>query len=57
MLQGESYPSRATGVLLHVSSLPEGDFGEGAQKFIDFLADIGASIWQTLPLNMPHDDG
>jgi 4-alpha-glucanotransferase len=57
MLQTASYPSRAAGVLLHVSSLPEGDFGTGAQKFIDFLSDIGASIWQTLPLNMPHDDG
>ncbi len=45
------------GVLLHVSSLPAGNFGVDAYKFIDFLAEIGASIWQTLPLNMPHDDG
>ena len=44
-------------MLLHISSLPAGNFGENAYKFVDFLAAIGASIWQTLPLNMPHDDG
>ena len=56
---------RRAGVLLHISSLPSsqsnqnacGDFGADAFKFVDFLAEIGASIWQTLPLNMPHDDG
>ena len=42
---------------MHISSLPAGNFGENAYKFVDFLAAIGASIWQTLPLNMPHDDG
>ena len=59
-----SHPNatRRAGVLLHISSLPAGDsstgnFGADAFKFIDFLASIGASIWQTLPLNMPHDDG
>ena len=54
--------ARRAGVLLHISSLPvgsfgTGDFGANANRFIDFLAEIGASIWQTLPLNMPHDDG
>ena len=34
-----------------------GNFGADAYKFVDFLVSIGASIWQTLPLNMPHDDG
>ena len=48
---------RCAGVLLHISSLPMADFGEDAIRFIDFLADVGASVWQTLPLNMPHDDG
>lgn len=43
--------------MLHISSLPSGNFGADAYKFVDFLADIGASIWQTLPLNKPHDDG
>ena len=49
--------TRCAGVLLHISSLPAGDFGADATQFIDFLADIGAAVWQTLPLNMPHDDG
>jgi 4-alpha-glucanotransferase len=50
-------PSRSAGVLLHISSLPSGNFGKDAFNFVDFLADIGARVWQTLPLNMPHDDG
>lgn len=45
------------GVLCHISSLPSGDLGADAFRFADFLHDIGASIWQTLPLNLPHDDG
>ncbi|MEQ1813086.1 MAG: 4-alpha-glucanotransferase, partial [Candidatus Nitrotoga sp.] len=49
--------SRTAGVLLHISSLPSANFGADAFKFVDFLADIGARIWQTLPLNMTHDDG
>ena len=54
--------TRHAGVLLHISSLPAGSFGTGdfgvnAYRFVDFLAEIGASIWQTLPLNMPHDEG
>lgn len=54
--------SRKAGVLLHISSLPAGSFGTGgfgnvALQFVDFLAEIGARVWQTLPLNMPHDDG
>ena len=49
--------ARCAGVLLHISSLPAGNFGADAYKFVDFLVDIGASIWQTLPLNKPHDDG
>jgi 4-alpha-glucanotransferase len=48
---------RRAGVLLHISSLPNGDFGDDAYKFVDYLASIKASIWQILPLNMPHDDG
>ncbi len=50
-------PSRTAGVLLHISSLPSGNFGADAFMFVDFLANIGARVWQTLPLNMPHDDG
>ena len=57
MLQKSHYTARHAGILLHISSLPTGDFGAGAYHFVDFLTEIGASIWQTLPLNMPHDDG
>lgn len=51
---------RRAGVLLHVSSLPSkfyvGDMGKEALQFVDFLHDVGASVWQTLPINMPHAD-
>ena len=48
---------RQAGVLLHVSSLPLGVFGQNAYQFVDFLYEAGAKVWQTLPLNMPHADG
>jgi len=51
---------RRAGVLLHISSLPSstyvGDLGSEAYRFVDFLSSIGASVWQTLPINMPHAD-
>ncbi len=48
---------RKVGILLHISSLPDGTLGEHALGFVDFLSEIGVSVWQTLPLNMPHGDG
>lgn len=48
---------RLAGVLLHISSLPQGDLGADAYRFVGFLHEIGASVWQTLPLNAPHADG
>lgn len=46
---------RASGILLHVTSLPSkygiGDFGPQAYKFVDFLVKSGQSYWQILPLN------
>lgn len=55
-----SVNQRRAGVLLHISSLPSayytGDLGVEAYRFIDFLSDVGASVWQTLPINMPHAD-
>lgn len=44
---------RASGVLMHISSLP-GDFGLGcfgreAERFIDFLSETGCRYWQLLP--------
>src|SRR5919206_1362077 len=45
---------RASGVLLHPTSLPGGfgvgDLGPEAYKFVDFLASAGQSLWQVLPL-------
>jgi len=47
-------PRRASGVLLHVTSLPSrygiGDFGPGAREFARFLAQAAQSYWQVLPL-------
>lgn len=52
---------RRAGILLHITSLPggdeNGDLGIEAFNFVDFLHSIGASVWQTLPINMPHGDG
>jgi len=47
-------PRRASGVLLHATSLPSrygiGDFGPGARQFARFLAQAAQSYWQILPL-------
>jgi 4-alpha-glucanotransferase len=46
--------SRASGVLLHPTSLPGpygvGDLGPAAYEFVDFLAASGQSYWQIMPL-------
>ena len=46
--------ARATGILLHPSSLPArggiGDFGPAAYEFVDFLAAARQGLWQVLPL-------
>lgn len=47
--------NRASGILLHISSLPGkygiGDTGEKACEWIDFLESTGTKFWQILPLN------
>jgi len=47
-------PSRASGILLHPTSLPGphgiGSLGTEAYAFVDFLAGAGQSVWQILPL-------
>ncbi|MBN1973596.1 MAG: 4-alpha-glucanotransferase [Sedimentisphaerales bacterium] len=49
---------RASGVLLHITSLPAkygiGDLGPEAYRFADFLSRARQSYWQILPLNPPH---
>jgi len=51
---------RASGVLMHISSLPSpwgtGDLGPGADRFADFLASAGQRLWQVLPLS-PTEPG
>ena len=53
--------TRASGVLIHLSSLPSkygiGVMGEETKRFIDKIADMGFSYWQILPLNPPDRFG
>ncbi len=46
---------RASGILLHVTSLPSrfgiGDMGPEAYRFAEFLAEAQQGFWQILPLN------
>lgn len=51
------FDRRRAGVLLHPTSLPSGRLGNDARRFVDFLADAGASVWQMLPLAPTHRDG
>ena len=53
----EGLTQRASGILLHPTSLPEGRLGGGAYAFIDWLAAAGQSWWQVLPLGPPDDLG
>ena len=52
---------RRSGLLLHPSSLPgpwiSGNLGADAFCFVDFLVDAGQTVWQMLPLGVPHGDG
>jgi len=52
---------RQAGVLLALSSLPNafgiGDLGASAFDFIDSLAEMGVSLWQTLPVNEADEGG
>lgn len=51
--------NRNSGVLMHVSSLPNGysigGFGKECKEFIDLLADGGFSLWQVLPFCLPDE--
>ena len=53
-MQEPASAERASGLLLHITSLPSrfgiGDFGPEAYRFADFLADAKQSLWQVLPL-------
>ncbi len=47
---------RASGILMHISSLPGtygiGDFGKEAYNFVDFLVKAKQKYWQILPLGI-----
>jgi 4-alpha-glucanotransferase len=45
---------RASGILLHPSSLPNGVLDEHAFRFVDWLAAAGQHWWQVLPLGPPE---
>jgi len=49
------FKKRASGILLHISSIPTnygiGDVGPAAHEFVDFLNRSGQNYWQILPLN------
>jgi 4-alpha-glucanotransferase len=45
---------RASGVQLHLTSLPGGRLGREAFAFVDWLAAAGQSWWQVLPLGPPN---
>ncbi len=48
------FMERASGILLHISSLPSpygiGTIGKEAFEFIDFLSEAGQRYWQMLPI-------
>jgi 4-alpha-glucanotransferase len=48
---------RASGILLHPTSLPEGRLGEGARAFVRWLKLAGQTWWQMLPLGPPDETG
>ena len=48
---------RASGILLHPTSLPNGVLDEHAYRFVDWLAAAGQRWWQVLPLGPPDDTG
>lgn len=55
------FERRRAGILLHPTSLPfdpvGGALGAEARNFVDFLATMGATVWQMLPLGPTHSDG
>lgn len=51
---------RRAGVMLHITSLPgpgnNGDLGDEARHFVDFLVNAGFSYWQILPVGPTRSD-
>lgn len=59
--KAEVLDRRRAGILMHPTSLPAGEglgrLGEDSFRFIDFLAEIGATVWQMLPLGPTLENG
>ena len=49
--------ARRAGILLHVTSLPDGTLGDDALRWLDLMAQAGLSVWQLLPLVIPDAHG
>ena len=45
--------TRASGVQLHITSLPGGRLGQPARDFVNWLVEAGQSVWQVLPVSIP----
>jgi 4-alpha-glucanotransferase len=56
MDQASVFQRRRAGVLLHITSLPSGNIGKDAYRFIDFLHSTGVTVWQMLPIGPTHND-
>ena len=54
--QATVFNRRRGGVLLHITSLPSGNIGADAYRFVDFLHQAGMTVWQMLPLGPTHGD-
>jgi len=54
------FSQRRAGVVLHPTSLPgplaNGDLGDAAYRFVDFMHAAGLSVWQILPHGPTHED-
>jgi 4-alpha-glucanotransferase len=48
---------RASGILLHLTSLPSGKLDEEAYRFVDWLQAAGQTWWQILPVGPPDESG
>ena len=50
---------RQSGVLMHISSLygdySIGNFGKNTKEFIDYLVELGFSVWQVLPFTVTDE--
>ena len=46
--------TRRGGILLHPTSLPNGVLDHEVFRWLDFLAEAGLTVWQTLPLGIPQ---